>query len=345
LLKSLRFWIGLTITLLFLALFLYPLYRTGFAEMGQALREANYFFLLPAILVYFIGVFFRSVRWRYLLKPLGNFSPFRLFPLIIIGFLVNNILPARLGIVARAYILGERERVSKMATAGTVVVEQVFDGVTLLFFIAIIALFGVSIGGVLQNTVYIAAGLFLGALALCFILASSARLARRAIALLLNILPQRWRGRVEEWLVRLIEGLGMIRSPGKLLIIFIVSVLVWLCEAGMFYLVAFSFNLGQPFYVLLLATSISNLAWALLMTQGGLGSFDLACQQTLVFFGVTVGVASSYVLVLHAILLLPVTALGFIFLWWGNLSLAKIMPRRERLAESYDGDAALEDEE
>jgi len=343
-LKSLRFWIGLAITLLFLSLFLYPLYRTGFAEMGQALREANYFFLLPAILIYFIGVFFRSVRWRYLLKPLGNFSSFRLFPLIVIGFLVNNILPARLGIVARAYILGEREGISKMATGATIVVEQVFDGLTLLSFLVITLLF-VPLADWAKSMAWIMALLFLGALVLLVLITFSERLTGKVTELLVRFLPGKWGRSIASWLDSFIKGLGILRSPRKLLIVFTLSVLAWLTEAGVFYILALSFNLGQPFYVLLLATSLSNLAWALLMTQGGLGSFDLACQQTLVSFGVTVGIASSYVLVLHALLLLPATALGFIFLWRENLSLAKIVPRRERLAESYDGNAALEDEE
>lgn len=344
-LKSRRFWLGVAITLLFLFLFIYrpwgePL---DFAEMGRALGEANYIFLLPGILIFFVGVFFRSVRWRYLLKPLGNFSPLRLFPLIVIGFLVNNILPARLGIVARAYILGEREGISKMATGGTMVVEQLFDGVTLLFFIAVIALFGVSIGGLMQNAIYIAAGLFLGALALCFIFACSPRLARRMVSLVVHLLPQRWRGKTEGWLTRLIEGLEIMRSPGKLLIVFALSTLVWLCEACVFYVVAFTFDLGQPFYVFMLATALANLAWALIMTQGGLGSFDVACQETLMLF-IPAGViaaayadlVAAYVIVLHALILLPMIALGFVFLWFENLSLAKIVSGERRAVAGHD---------
>lgn len=330
-LKSLRFWIGVGFTLLFLFLFLY---RTDFAEMGRALGGANYLFLLPGLLVYFIGVFFRSVRWRYLLKPIGIFSPLRLFPLIVIGFLVNNVLPARLGIVARAYILGERRGVSKMATAGTIVVEQVFDGVTLLLFAAIVSLFGVSVSGVLQNTLYIVAGLLLVALALCFALALSPRLARRVISMIVHVLPRRWRGRMEEWLRLLIEGLGIMRSPRKLLIVLIISVLVWLCEASVFYLMGFAFDLELPFYAFLLAASDSNLAWAVLMTPGGLGPFDYFCQQTLILFGVAEAVATSYVVALHAIILLPMSALGFIFLWWENLSLSKIVPRAKQGLEA-----------
>jgi hypothetical protein len=341
LLKSRRFWIGLGITLLFLFLFLY---QTDFGEMGRELGEAKYRFLLPAILIYFGGVLFRSVRWRYLLKPLGSFSSFRLFPLIVIGFLVNNVLPARLGIVARAIILGERESISKMATGGTLVVEQVFDGVTLLFFIAVIAVFGVSVGGVLQSTIYIVAGLFLGALVLCFILASSPRLARRGVSLLVHILPQRWRGKTEGWLARLIEGLGIMRRPGKLIVVFALSTLVWLCEAGTFCMVAFAFDLGLPFYVFMLAAAVANLAWALLMTPGGLGPFDYFAQQTVIYFGVSGAVATSYVVALHAIILLPMIALGFIFLWMANLSLAKIMPAERRLAKDYDPSSGEQDE-
>lgn len=319
------------ISIVFLFLFLY---RTDFAEMGQALGEANYLFLLPGILIYYTGVFFRSVRWRYLLKPLGNFSSFRLFPLIIIGMLVNNILPARLGIVARAYILGERERISKMAVGGTMVVEQISDGVILLLFAAIISFF-VPLEGLLQQVIYITAGLFLGALVLCFILVSSPRLARMAINVVLHFMPKRWRGRTEEWLHLLIEGLGIMRSPGKLLVVFILAALVWLFEAGLFYMVGFAFDLGLPFYVFLLATAVSNLAWVLLMTQGGLGPFDLALQRTLMAFSIAIGIASSYVLVLHALILLLTIPLGFIFLWMENLSLSKVIRERQESAQKH----------
>ena len=334
-LRSIRFWIGVGVTVFFLFLFIFQI-RDDFGEMGRALGEANYIFLLPAVFIYGVGVFFRAVRWRYLLKPLKVFSSFRLFPLILIGMLVNNVLPARLGIVARAYILGERESISKMATGGTMVVEQVFDGLALLFFAAIISFFA-PLTGWLQQVINITAGLFLGAVVICFILASSPRVARLAIAVVLRFLPQRWRGKTEKWLLLLIEGLGIMRSPGKLLIVLMISTLVWVCEAGMFYMVGFAFNLEVPFYAFLLATAVANLAWALLMTQGGLGSFDLACQKTLELFNVGTGVAASYTVVLHALILLTTIPLGFVFLWLENLSLAKVVKRQEqKLAERND---------
>ncbi|HUU62662.1 MAG TPA: lysylphosphatidylglycerol synthase transmembrane domain-containing protein [Dehalococcoidia bacterium] len=330
-LKNRRFWIGLVITLVFLFLFIFEV-RDDIGEMGRALGEANYLFLLPGILIYYLGIYFRAVRWRFLLKPLGSFSSIRLFPLIVVGMLVNNVLPARLGIVARAYILGEKENISKMAVGGTMVVEQISDGVILILFAAIISFF-IPLEGLLQQVIYITSGLFIGALVLCLVLVFSPRLARAAINVVLRFLPKRLRERTERWLLLLIEGLGIMRSPGQLLIVFMLAALVWLSEAGLFYMLDFAFDLGLPFYVYLLAMSVANLAWVLLMTQGGLGPFDFALQQTLIAFGITVGVASSYTLVLHALILMLTIPLGFVFLWMENLSLSKVIGERQKLTK------------
>jgi hypothetical protein len=283
------------------------------------------------VLIYFCGVYFRSLRWKFFLKPLGNFSSFRLFPLVVIGFLVNNVLPGRLGIIVRAYMLGEKENISKMSVGGTLVAETIFDGVTLLLFALFISIFA-PITGWVQEGVYIAAGLFSVALLLCFVVAFSQSFTRRAIAMLLIFLPKRWHDRTEGLILRLIEGLRFMRSPKKLIITLILSALVWLCEAGLFYMVARSFNLGQPFYIMLLVTSVASLSWALIfVAPGGVGPFDYFCKATVMLF-IPAGVVASayeasvsaYVIVLHAVILFPVIALGFVFLWKENFSLAKV---------------------
>ena len=214
------------------------------------------------------------------------------------------------------------------------VVEQISDGVILILFAAIISFF-VPLEGLLQQVIYVTAGLFIGGLILCLVLVSSPRLAHAAINTVLRFLPKRFRERTERWLILLIGGFEIMRSPGQLIIAFIVAALVWLCEAGLFHMVGFAFDLGQPFYVYLLAMSVANLAWVLLMTQGGVGPFDFALQQTLIAFSVTVGVASSYTLVLHALILVLTVPLGFVFLWTENLSLTKVVRARRELVQEH----------
>jgi hypothetical protein len=145
------------------------------------------------------------------------------------------------------------------------------------------------------------------------------------------VLPKKWYEKAGEWFIRLIDGLGVMRSPRKLFVVFIMSALVWLCESGLFYMVGFSFDLQQPFYVYMLATAVANLAWVLLMTQGGLGSFDLACQKSLELFNVGAAAAASYAIVVHALILLITIPLGLVFLWIENLSLDKVIGKRGKI--------------
>jgi len=333
LVKNKHFLLGVAVSIVLLFLFLY---RTDFNAMWGALKQAKYIFLIPGVLIYFCGVYFRAWRWKFFLKPLGEFSSFRLFPLVVIGFLVNNVLPGRLGIIARAYMLGEKENISKMAVGGTMVAEQVFDGVMLLVFAFCISFFA-PLSGKIQTGVYIAAGLFSAALLLCFVLVFSERFKKRTITILLFIVPKRWRSTVETWLLHMIDGLRFMRSPKQLMITLVLSALVWLCESGLFYMVARSFDLGQPFYIMMLVTSVASLSWALIfVAPGGVGPFDYFCKETIMLFVpvlISVDAAkvslyeaqvSAYVIVLHAVILFPVIALGFVFLWKENFSLAKV---------------------
>src|SRR4030042_3489372 len=114
---------------------------TNFREVGRELAQANYIFLIPAILVYFVGVWFRAWRWHLLLQPIGTTSAYRLFPVMVIAYMINDIIPGRVGIVARAYMGGEKAKVNKMTSAATIVMEIILDGLTLLFLVAVVAPF------------------------------------------------------------------------------------------------------------------------------------------------------------------------------------------------------------
>ena len=135
---SRRLWLGFAVTGAFLAVLFLKIDLDG---MRSALAEANYVYLLPAVLVYFASFYARAVRWRYVLGPFARVRANRLYPVIMVGYMANNVLPMRLGEVARSYYLSTREPVRASTALATVVIERVFDGLTLLFFLAAAALF------------------------------------------------------------------------------------------------------------------------------------------------------------------------------------------------------------
>ncbi len=302
--------------------------------MGRALADAEYVYLIPALLVYFIGVGLRAIRWKYLLRPLGNFSSLRLFPLIIIGFMVNNVVPGRLGVIARAYLLGDREGISKLAGGVTVAVERVFDGLALLFFL-MVASFFIPLEGWTQTIAWVMPIVFVGALAAFLAMTFYENLTRRAARPFFRLIPHKWRGKADGWLDSALSGLHVLHNPRMLLIVFVSSLLVWLCEGSMFYIISISFDLHQSFIMMLLVCSVASLAWALIIiTPGGIGPFDVAAKEVLLLFlpAVYVGnallyeeVVTAYAIVLHAAILLPVIFLGLGLLWTQRISLARLV--------------------
>ncbi len=132
--KRWQFWLGLVVSLFFLYIALRGLHLD---ELGEAFRQANYWWLIPGVAIYFVGVWARAWRWHYLLKPLKNISTRELFPTVVIGYFGNNILPARAGELLRAIVLKKDEQVPISASLATIIVERVFDGVVMLGFVFI----------------------------------------------------------------------------------------------------------------------------------------------------------------------------------------------------------------
>ena len=117
--RSWRVWLGFGISLVFLY---FAVRGQDFERIGEALREASYIWLIPALVAYFLGVAVRSVRWHFLLKSVQDIPPRRLFPVVTIGFMANNVLPFRAGEVVRAYALSARYGVRKSAALATIAV-------------------------------------------------------------------------------------------------------------------------------------------------------------------------------------------------------------------------------
>jgi glycosyltransferase 2 family protein len=167
------FWLGVLISILFLWLALRGLHLGDF---WGAVQQADYIWLLPGIFVYFIGVWIRAWRWHYLLGPIKKIPTKTMFPITTIGYMGNNIYPARAGEVLRAVILKRKEGVPVSASLATIIVERIFDGVVMLAFIFVnltelAKLTGVGLCGQYSGSGDLRHGIFIGAL-IVFLLAA-----------------------------------------------------------------------------------------------------------------------------------------------------------------------------
>ena len=137
-------------------------------------------------------------------------------------------------------------------------------------------------------------------------------------------LPPSWRERVSDWLGLALSGLETLRSPGALVTVLMLSLLVWGAEMGAYYIASLSFGLGLPYHVVFLVGSIAN--WGILLpaTPGGIGPFEYFGLRTLLVFGVAAGPAAAYIGFVHLMVLVPVTVVGLGFLAVEHRTLAEV---------------------
>jgi glycosyltransferase 2 family protein len=315
LLRTKRFWLGLVISLTFLAIFVY---RTDIRETIRAFGEADYVLAFAAVPLYFVGFWIRTIRWRLLLRPVGSFPILRLYPVVLISLMANNVMPARVGELVRAFLVGEREKVSKSAALGTIAVDRTFDGLTLVAILGVVvAVTGTSAGvkgvGIATALAFAAATIMLATLAF------SPGKSSRFLLKFARFLPSRLEQMAEGMLESFMSGLASLRSPGVLILAGIASFASWSVEAFMYYLVGEAFGLGVGFHVYLLIAAGANLALSILASPGGIGPFEATTQAILAVYLVSPNgvppVASAYAVALHALLLGPVILVGLGLLW------------------------------
>jgi uncharacterized protein (TIRG00374 family) len=316
--KKWQFWLGVLISVIFIWLALGGLQLN---EFWDAVKQANYIWLIPGVGVYFIGVWIRAWRWHFLLGPIKKIPTKTMFPITTIGYMGNNIYPARAGEVLRAVILKRREGVGISASLATIIVERIFDGVVMLAFIFVnlpelAKLTGASgFVGNIQQVAIIGTGLFIGAL-IVFLVAAMYPLITAKVGLwfISRLLPARLHEKVISLMNKFLDGLASLRSPFNVLMVFFTSVIIWLLETGKYWFVMHAFDFSVSFFALMLMNGIVNLATTIPSAPGYIGTFDAPGIAVLTAYGVEHSVAAGYTLVLHVALWLPITLLGAYYL-------------------------------
>ena len=326
--KRWQFWVGVAISLVFLYLALRGL---GLEDLGEALQQANYWWLLPGVAIYFLGVWARAWRWHYLLRPVKAVSTRTMFPVVAIGYMGNNIYPARAGEVLRAVVLKKREGVPVSASLATIIIERVFDGVVMLAFIFLnlpeLALLTADSGfvGSIQAVAIMGTAAFLGALVIFLLAAMFPERAESLVTVIIRrFLPARFQERVLSLSGKFLGGLASLRSPREALMVFLTSVVIWLLETGKYWFVMHAFPFEVSFFALMLMNGIVNLATTIPSAPGYVGTFDAPGIAVLAAFGVNRALAAGYTLVLHVALWVPITLLGAYYLAregvkWGSV--------------------------
>jgi hypothetical protein len=313
--KRWQLWLGLLISA---ALTGWALRGLRLDEVWSAVQGAAFGWLLPGIAVYFLAVWARAWRWHYLLRPLGRVTTRAAFPIVCIGYMGNNLYPARAGELLRSYVLRRKHGVPMSGSLATILVERSFDGVVMLGFIVFNlpelarATADAGLVGSIRSVAALGAVVFLLAVLVLGLFARFPNVVQPIVGRL--PLPARARAQAAALAGRFLEGLASLRSAREVAMVLLTSTVIWLLETAKYWFVMQAFPFQVSFFALMLMNGIVNLATTLPSAPGYLGTFDAPGIAVLTAYQVARPVAAAYTLVLHAALWLPITALGAFYL-------------------------------
>jgi uncharacterized protein (TIRG00374 family) len=307
-------WIGVAVSLALLAV---AARGVSPAEIGGAFRQLRPAWLVPTFALLFVRFWCTARRWQVLLGPVKAISVHRLFGVTMIGFMANNILPARMGEFVRAYALGKAETLPASLAFATIVLERVFDGFTLLAFLVAGLFFRAEPWLVWSAVVSFA--LYAGVLGGLLWLRHG-----RGFGWALARLPLALRDRAARLLDSFALGLDALGDRRALAVVGALSLAVWGVSAATVWTLFAGFGLELPAHAAILVVAIVAAAVALPSAPGYVGTFQAGTVAALSLYEVPESAAFSFSLLFHVIHYIPITAVGLAYLWHMNLTLSEL---------------------
>lgn len=320
--------IGLAITV---ALLWWALADVAFSEVWANIRTGNPWLLLASVAVATSGFFLRALRWKVLLAPVKRDTKLRSrLAAVSIGFMANNILPARVGEFARAYAFSRLEPVTASAAFGTLVIERFLDGVVLLLFLILPILSpgfpsGVlsgGAGGAVLRAGVVAVSMVLVALVVMAIWPRGfVRVAERVA----SYLPKAIERPIVNGLESFLGSIAIMRDPKLLGLGLAWSILFWGWHGISFWLGMLAFGIDTGFVSAVFTEAVVGFGVALPSAPGFFGTFHFAANVALSdVYGVPEAQSLAFAFGYHFGGWVPITLIGLWYAWRLGFSIGEV---------------------
>jgi hypothetical protein len=324
--------------------FLYLTFRDiSWAEFQEGVSRLKPLYLIPCAMLIMLIQFVRALRFGLIMRPFCEPGLKDLWDLMNIWGALNLMLPARLGEFARPYLL-KRRGAAFSSVFGAVMVERFFDLSGLLLLLAI------CLSGTpeipeqysrMGKVLFICLGL--GYIVVLFTLAKK-DLVQRILERGASILPESIGAFVKSIALKLIEGLSVMASVPRALMIFVYSVTIWLLFSLITHLFLKAFGIHAPFLVAVTTQVFVCLGVALPSAPGFVGAFHVAVRYSLMLFGIQAGLAVSLATVFHLFNIGVSLSLGILSYFFGAYRVSGALLNGDQKDVAPDEDVLVPDQ-
>ena len=305
----------------------------AFSKAGTAFAHADYRTLLPIMFATAVFYWFKALRWRLLLKPIGSFrTASDLFPFVMIGFGLNNVLPVHMGEVVRVLLFTRHARIRMSAVAASVVLERIFDSISVLTLLSFGLVFVHGLSPVIRrNTLMVAACVAVLVLGMLLYVFCTQKFIAMVNFLFSRILPAPLLAKLTGTLASGATGLAALKEPRLVAGILSLSLGSWLVNGMVIYLALWSFHLPHSMLISCIVLGLTAVGAAVPSAPGYLGVIQLCFMTVLCLFTndeASVFAASIYY---HLTEYVMVTLTGLYYFNTTGVSLAEVEAEAARV--------------
>ena len=319
--RRLRLALGLAVSLLFLFL---AVRNLDWSELWLLFRQANYLYLVPAFGLLVIINYVRAYRWRLLMYPDTHLPLSRIFRFVNIGYLFNNILPAKAGEIVRAYLVGRQIAGGIGQAVSSLLIERLMDVLTLVLLLVVLIPF-IDLPAWATRAGLLFGGIAIGGTIVLIILSRFGTKGVDWVWRLIGRVPVVGHLKLKAAVQNLVDGFGVL-TIGKLVPgILASSILIWLGYATFNYTLMAAFGMSHlPFAAAALVLCATGFSMVIPSSPGAMGVFEWAAVQALAVYGVAQSPAFGYSLGLHTYTNIVLIIFGLVGFAREGLSYAQI---------------------
>ncbi|HLA05307.1 MAG TPA: lysylphosphatidylglycerol synthase transmembrane domain-containing protein [Syntrophales bacterium] len=289
---------------------------TDFQRVISGMTKMGYGYILPFLFIMLLMQALRAWRWGLILNPLEKIAYLPLFAITSAGFLAITALPARLGELARPYLVARKSAIRMSAAVGTIFVERILDGAAILTITSATAFFTILPAWLLKaNVIFFIINLilFLGVFFALFRRPLLLKFLNFSLRILPEKWPEKWKDTLNRLLHHFLEGFQVIGDGKRFFQILLLSFLIWLIDALAIYILFLAFKFQLPPVAAFVLMIILIIGIAIPTAPGFIGNWHFSCVLGLGIFGINKTDALTFAIIYHflAVGLVVVLGLGF----------------------------------
>jgi glycosyltransferase 2 family protein len=296
-------------------------------DVADGFRTFRYGYL-PAILALLLLMqFLRSFRWGLILSPIERIDQLSLFSITSVGFLAIVAVPARLGELARPYLITQNSRITMSAALGTIVVERVLDSLTVLAMAVFVLFFTTLPPWLVRSSIFLLL-LTLALVSVLILVIVNREASLGVLARLIGKLPTRTAEGVTRLVSHFIDGFRIMADPALLISVTGLSIVIWLVDVCAIYLLFPAVGFQLPVSAAFVVMIILIVGIAIPTAPGFIGNWHYFCILGLSIFGIPKADALTFAIIYHILSTGVVIVLGLAFLPFNRVSLVEL--RRQK---------------